>query len=448
MQQNHIECSENRRIINELFKDFMRRPLRYILFLGTVFCFGFQACTTGGGSDETTSKSVAKPVEPQSFSYSVYLENSGSLNGYLAVSGPGSFRDAIYSLLTGINGFPEKRALNLYDINTQVIPVARNASASALDQYISNLDAAQFAKRSQANGGDQSKSDIRLVLKKVLDSTGSEKIALLISDFIFSPGKNADALDYLSQQKAGIQGYFQEHLAQDSLSALLLQFTSDFEGAYYDQSNTAHPGRYSQRPYYVLCLGQEKALRNLLDYVDQHFADKGYRHFLFFTPTKNYDVHPTIRLNTAYYDYQPDEPLQVSHGQKGGADSRFRVFVKVNYSALPLSEDEKTNPDNYELSPGFQIQEVKALPESASGFTHELTIVAEKVIKGNLQVSMKKEMPSWIASSDLKSDKGLSPEELEGKTFGISSLTQGMFDAYFGRDAKPRFYRFGIDIKD
>lgn len=428
----------------------MRWSLSYTIFALVFICFGFQSCTTGGGNDESGKEkpSTAKPVEQQSFSYSVYLENSGSLNGYLAVSGSGSFRDVVYSLLTGINGFPEKRALNLYDINTQVIPVARNASASALDQYISNLDAAQFAKRSQANGGDQSKSDIRQVLKKVLDSTGPQKIALLISDFIFSPGKNADALDFLSQQKAGIQGYFQERLVQDSISALLLQFNSNFEGAYYDQTNTAHPGSYSNRPYYVLCLGHEKALHGLLDYVEHHFGDKGYKHFLFFTPTKTYDIRPTIRLNTAYYDYQPEEPLQIRHGQKGGADSRFRVYVKVNYSGLPLSESEKTNAENYELSPGFQIEEVKALPESASGFTHELTLVADNVIKGNLQVSMKKGLPAWVAGSDLKSDRGLSPEELEGKTFGISSLTQGMFDAYFGRESSPRFFRFGIDIKD
>jgi hypothetical protein len=423
--------------------------VRQSLIVGfvSVFCLVSQSCTTGGGN-EPPKTSTQNEVKNAPVSYSVYLENSGSLNGYLNVSGAGSFRDAMYSLFTGINGFPEKKALNLNDINTQVIPVARNASAAALDNYISHLDAAQFAKRSQAAGGDQSKSDLRLVIRKVLDSSSRENVSLLVSDCIFSPGKGANAEDFLSQQRVGIQGYFQEKLQSQPLSSLLLQFVSDFDGNYYDQDNTAHPGKYLQRPYYVLCVGPEAVLHQLLDYVNSQFQSRGYHNFVFLTPTVNYDVKPTVRLNTAYYDYQPEKPLLIQEAKKGGADSRFRIYVKTDFSKLPLSESELENPSNYQLSPGFQVEQITKLPTASGGFTHELTLVADKVIKGKLEVSLKIKLPEWVAVTNLNSDRGLDPASLEGKTFGLSSLTGGLYDAYHGRNADPRYFTFAVEIKN
>src|SRR5690606_23581860 len=167
-------------------------PVRIICIICTcnVFFLG-QGCTVDGSDEGQTEKQrgEVKPATRASgpYQYAVYLENSGSLNGYLNVSGDGSFRDAVYSLITGIGGFKEKQSLHLYDINTVVIPVARNASADDVNDYISNLDAAHFAQRSKAKGGDQTRSDLRNVLKEVLDSTGARTVSVLVSDCIFSP---------------------------------------------------------------------------------------------------------------------------------------------------------------------------------------------------------------------------------------------------------------------
>jgi len=415
----------------------------------------FQGCVAGGGGDEEEVKQKEPGIVTRTevtqagpYKYSVYLENSGSLNGYLNVSGDGSFRDAVYSLITGINGFREKQTLNLYDVNTVVIPVAQNADAAQVNDYISNLDAATFKKRSEASGGNQAKSDLRDVFRKVLDSTAGNTVSLLISDCIFSP-EGGDALNYLSQQKAGIQGFFQEKLAREPFATLVLQFSSGFSGAYYYQDNTPITASFTSRPHYITCVGPEQALRDLLGFVEEKFQSKGYRNFLFLTPQKSYNVHPAIIMNTAYYNYEPDKPMVITDPQQGGADGRFRIKLKAGFSELPVREAYLLDRANYECTPGYTVESIKAQRnEQGSGSTHEIILVSAKPVSGNVSLALNTRLPDWVGATNLDADKGLAPEALEGKTFGMRYLVSGMYDAYYTRESKPQYFTISITVKD
>ncbi|MEO6830781.1 MAG: hypothetical protein ABI378_01050 [Chitinophagaceae bacterium] len=425
-----------------------RSPIFAIIVLSTI---ALQCCTTGddkgcNSSPHSTEVRVVSAQIPDSThenkaNYSVYLENSLSVNGYLNVSGDGSFKDVVYSLITSINGFPDKKSLNLYDINTEIIPVSRNANAVDVNAYITNLDAETFRKRSKKKGGKQSKSDLAGVFKMVLDSTGSNTVSILISDCIFSPDKG-NALDYLSQQKAAIQGYFQN----TKLSTLVLKFQSDFDGAYYYQDNFPKNSLFKDRPYYMTCIGPEEALRKLYDYVDAKFKAKAFKDFLFLTPNRNFQVNPMVVINNQYYDYEPDCPLIITSPKKGEDDNIFKIQLLVDYSELPLSENYLVDTANYNLSSGYRIESIKPIKLANSSATHEIVLVSGTIKPRLVNVSLNCHLPHWVDSTNIDADKGKSPDELKGKTFGIQYLLGGMFDAYY--PPNPKYFSFSIQVKN
>jgi hypothetical protein len=398
--------------------------------------------------DYLPSKQQPKAITektPQKYDYSIYLENSGSLNGYLNVAGDGNFKDNIYSLITEISGFNEKQSLNLYDVNTKVIPVTLDANAAQVSSYIKHLDEKTFRERSKSNGGDQSKSDLSNIIKQLIDSTHKNEVSILISDCIFSPGKNQNALDFLSAQKNNIQGYIREKLKAQTLSTLVLQFTSDFNGFYYDQNNNPKKDHFKQRPYYLVCFGKEEALHHLLDYIKDSNRFKGFRNFLFLTNTKSYEVTPRIRSSTEYYEYDLDKPLTITGIRKGERDNKFKITFEADFSKLPVSEAYIKDRNNYILSNPYTIDSISA--SDKKGFTHQVTIASDKTQTGKLQIALKKQLPEWIGTSNLDSDSGLSVDSLAGKTFGIRYMLEGIFLAYDSYANTPNYFTFSISVK-
>lgn len=398
--------------------------------------------------DEYTNKTRKKATRTSThkYKYSVYLENSGSLNGYLTVSGDSNFKSNVNDFITVLNGFPEKQSLNLYDINTVTIPVALNADAAQVNDYISGFNATTFKARSKANGGNQAQSDLQHILKTILDKNAPDEVSMLISDGIFSPGRNRNALDYLSQQRSGIHGFIAEKLRKQPFSTLILQFHSDFKGVYYYQDNNSRNGSFNDRPYYFICVGKQEALFHLLDLVRKQRTFKGFREFLFLTDSTQYHIVSHIRNTTEYYEYDQEEPMTISNISQGGRDNKFRIKFSMNLSPLPVSDAYLLNRNNYIISSGYAIDSIYRSGQDK--FTHEVILVAPKPQTGTLAFSLKKQLPDWIHTSNLDEDKGMTPDELEGKTFGIRYLLEGIYNAYAAYDQHSDYFSISISVKE
>jgi hypothetical protein len=393
---------------------------------------------------QQTKQQTQAPLEK--YKYSVYLENSGSLNGYLKATGDSNFKSNVYGLITLVNTAEEKQTLSLYDVNTKIIPVFPDADASQVNEYITNLNEITFRKRSKEGNGNQSLSDLQAVLKMILDTTGTHEVSVLISDGIFSPGKNRNAEDYLSQQQYGIQNFITDKLNNQPLSMLVLQFESEFKGRYYYQDNSSKDGTFSKRPYYVICMGPEAALQDLLHKVEAQSTFKGFRNFMFLLPSKKYDVRPQICNATEYYEYDMDVPLTVSNIEQGGRDHKFRIKLGMDFSKLPVSESYLRNRDHYTVSNGYTIESIT--PSGKEGYTHEILLVTDKAQTGKLTFSLKKQLPAWIEDSNLNTDQGLTEEALSGKTFGIRYLLKGIYNAYYDRDKQSDYFSITISVKE
>ena len=91
--------------------------------------------------------------EDKSFNINVYLENSGSMDGY--VKGVTEFEQALYSYFSNIKIAKLTDSLNLFYINNTIIK-----QGNSLEDYIANLEPSTFKLR----GGNRRSSDIANVL--------------------------------------------------------------------------------------------------------------------------------------------------------------------------------------------------------------------------------------------------------------------------------------------
>ena len=90
--------------------------------------------------------------------FNVYLENSGSMNGY--VKGNTGFEQAVYYYLTQIVDNEVVDVINLFYINSKVIPLGND-----IESFIHHVEPADFQKR----GGKLGSSDIAVALDTILN---------------------------------------------------------------------------------------------------------------------------------------------------------------------------------------------------------------------------------------------------------------------------------------
>ncbi|MDO9635195.1 MAG: hypothetical protein Q7J05_09220 [Paludibacter sp.] len=199
---------------------------RTFIFLST-FVVLLAACNNRNSEDRGKPGGIVKPIEPPielpKPNLKVYVENSGSMNGY--VKGVTDFEQSVYNYLTDIKISNLADSLSLYYINSNIIP-----QGSDISDFIEKLEPNTF----QAKGGNLGISDISNVLKSVLSETKENEIAILVTDGIFSPGKGKNAAEYLVNQLIGIKKTMAEHLSSyPNTATVIYQLSSQFEGFYY-----------------------------------------------------------------------------------------------------------------------------------------------------------------------------------------------------------------------
>ncbi|GHT43189.1 hypothetical protein AGMMS49965_16460 [Bacteroidia bacterium] len=183
--------------------------------------------------------SVEKPV------VNVYIENSGSMDGY--VKGKTDFEHAVYSYLSDIKISGIANSINLFYINSKIIP-----HGSDIEDFIDKLEPTTFQKR----GGNRGTTDIANVLKTVLKATNDKIVSIFVSDFVFSPGgKNKNADEYLINQQIGIKTDVAEHIKQFPQTAFTIyRLTSHFNGTYYNCYD-AKTQINARRPFFIWLIG-------------------------------------------------------------------------------------------------------------------------------------------------------------------------------------------------
>lgn len=372
----------------------------------------------------------------EKFNVNVFIENSSSMDGY--VKGVTNFETAIYNLLGDFKISQVCDKLNLNYINKSVYVQNKDALPSDIEDFIEKLEPANF----KARGGDRSVSDLKNIFNTVLKSVNKDNVSILISDFVFSPGKNNNAQDYLNNQSVGIKIDFAEKLNRYDLNTIILKLESGFDGIYYDKTNK--PIKYNgKRPYYVWIFGNTNQLEKINQQKILQKIKGGYLNKLVFQPTKNtrqIDYKILIRPRIGEFSSEGIIKKQILEAESKNIGQNKQVFefnLAVDFHNEFQDQSYYLDKENYLVS----NQQYEVFPEinniknqSLSSYSHVLRLKTNQLISEGLKIDVLGRIPKWVQKSSSNDDSEIAYNKMEqNKTFGFKYLIEGVSDAYYSK---------------
>jgi hypothetical protein len=387
----------------------------------------------------------------ETFNINVYLENSASMDGY--VKGVTEFETAIYNLLGDfkISGLCD--SLNLNYINKTIPYKKQNALPADIQDFIEKLEPSDFKQR----GGDRSVSDLKNILNSVLKTVNDKNASVLISDFVFSPGKNANAQDYLNNQGVGIKIDFAEKLKDFDLSAVVLQLQSNFDGLYYDKADKPLSFK-GKRPYYVWIFGSTQQISSILNKKVLDNIKGGYLNRLVLQSIKEisepyYKILYSPKIGSFSAKQLNAKIISDASASKENQNKGLFGFnVAVDFSKSLQDENYFLDTNNYILSNKKYQLTVETITDkndaSFSGFTHLLKLQTNELREEVLKIDIVGKTPSWVFNSTSIDDSNiLSVNSEQQKTFGLQYLIEGVSDAFYPKTKSNAINSISITIK-
>lgn len=352
----------------------------------------------------------------------VYLENSGSINGY--VKGVTEFEQIIYNYLVNLKLAQVCKEMNLYYINSAIIP--RN---NDLDTFIRTLEPTTF----HAAGGTTGTSDIADMIKMIMQEMDSSTISIFISDCIFSPGSGHNAEDYLTNQQVAIKkavgDYYNQH---SNIASICYRCISSFDGLYYDRNNHATQYR-GKRPFYIWLFGSQGALNRLNNQLAKnHYSLRDHKdEFIVFGGGKTVpDSCYAIKRGSGKFDLDHNDPKHTIKNLKADHSGKVKFTIEVNNAPLILNDDYLCDASMYQLSDTtYKITSVERIQEYQK-YTHRINIESTSAHPhpARLDILLKMGVPLWPEVYNDSVGGPITAANSE-QTFGIKYMTEGVAQA-------------------
>ena len=408
----------------------MKRKTIYKITLLIVGIITFTGCTGCGRKTNVESQQETKPaiVHPTAASESkptvnVYIENSGSMDGYVGI-GKTDFKSAVYNYLSDIKISDITDSLNLFYINSNIIPHRPDIS-----DFIEKLNPTTFRQR----GGNRGTTDISNLIETLLRETQENAVSILISDFIFSPGRNRDAEEYLINQQIGIKTNIAEVLKIRNLGIIVYQLSSEFNGFYYNRED--RPTKIeNRRPFYIWIIGNVPYITELHQRIPAaKFKGSGVEN-AFTIMQGNQIVDYAIRPGTGKFSLDKKSPKTKIVSVKKDHNGKLTFAVNVDFSKLLLEDEYLKNKNNYTLNDkDYQLQ-ITNSPASAHNYTQSLNLTSDKVKPSNLSIKLNMFVPEWVELMNDNEGLDINTNEAMSKTYGIKYLINGVYEAFTQKD--------------
>lgn len=359
----------------------------------------------------------------------VFIENSGSIDGYVNSMGP--FKTDTYAMISS----SVVSNANLNYINQIKIPQQNDKR-----NFILNLSVADFIK----NGGNRSSSDIAKVIEMATENC-AKRSSLIVSDFILSPN-DTNVIGYLALEKSDIKNIIERHLkANSDIAVVVMQGLSGFNGTYYNVND--QPSKINEtRPFYVMLVGLKQHLALLMNKTKKstHFVHT----YSEFVPTVvNYEIQKNTGSKVGNFRICKNGKHHISKIEPSSRSTVFEFKVMVDYSKIPLDDVYIMSKDNYEISdPNFIIKDIAPNPDKKSNFSHIVTVAnanKKRLSPSDLEIRLKRKFPKWIKNSN--DDKGITA--VNGKTFGILPLLEGVQLAYSEKNTDDYYLKMNFILE-
>lgn len=384
--------------------------------IGFIVLLLFSLIGCGGDVPKIKWKSPDLPINKVSPLLKVYLENSGSMDGYMCQGS--EFKDAIYGYVSGLDSYVDSVQLNY--INTDIIPYHRN-----IESFIRNLDPSTFAQA----GGNRNNSDIAAMLNAILQSIDDKAVSIFISDCILDV-PDGDAENFFVNRQIELKNTFNRALRRNpNLGIEIFRMESNFNGIYYYSSG--HERLINkERPYYMFIMGDKHTLANLSRKVSFSNIPHGVEDYYAYTTTTEIPFEITNRNG-------------IGDAQKGTICTNGEFRVNADLSSTLQEEDVLEEVKNYKnQSPYITLEKVSAIEERNGNYTHVLTYSINKNVKPMAeQVTLTQPLlPDWLEKAN--DDTGANVMSHLEQTTGIKYIINGIADAY--KDYSLATFKFVI----
>ena len=359
----------------------------------------------------------------------VYLENSGSMDGY--VKGTTEFEQIVYNYLVNLKLAKITSELNLFYINSNVLP-----QQGDVQDFIEKLEPTSF----KAKGGNRGTSDISQMIGMIMNEMNDSIVSIFISDCIFSPGRGKDAEDYLNNQKIGIKNvvgqYFNSH---PELAVMGYRCMSSFNGYCYDK-NDAGTLYVGKRPFYVWLFGTQGALNRIQNEMlkNRYQLDGVQNEFMAFAGgTTMPDSCYAVKRGSGKFDLNRNDPKHSIENLKADKNGKVRFSIEVNYAPLILNDAYLCDTSMYVVNDSkYKVVSVERIKEYQK-YSHIIHIEAERVHPSNLEIQLCTGIPNW--PEHYNDDEGNTISESNAdKTFGIKYMTNGIAEAIIRKNFYTR----------
>lgn len=387
--------------------------MKKLLFVCVVSFVVISFVSCGGRVKVSWKKSVSVPQQPRNVHLNVFIENSGSMCGYM-VDGS-ELKDAVYSYVSDLDGYVD--TTRLFYINSEIF-----SFKEGLKKFIHGMTPTGI----MSIGGNKSNSNIDEMFELMLRNTAYDQVSIFVSDCILDV-PNGNATNFFENSKTTIRNAFRHKLKEDkNFGVEVFRLKSRYSGMYFLPAGGTERLDSVSRPYYMFVMGN----KNILAYLNSKCSlknIKGLENKCAFTSYSVLSFDITNNFGKPFpqceMDVRPDK------------DGNYSVCIKADFR--PTLQDAQTicSLSNYDIDRNGsviveQVEPIKDEPE----FTHRLTLKAKSSIKSsavNLGFAIR-DMPDWV--SMYNDDSGKNVKNNIEKTTGIKYIIQGIFDAFKDAD--------------
>lgn len=345
--------------------------------------------------------SYSTPPLPDTICLSIYVENSGSMNGYMCDGS--NLKDAVYDYVSDLK--QKSTTCDLFYINSQIIPCKES-----LDNYIKNLTPSSFANA----GGNLKDTDLRSIFNLIMSKHKTNTVSVFVSDCILDIPQNA--INYFGNCQVSIKNTFNEALAKNpNLGVEIMKLQSKFEGYWYCGKNKQKLENV-KRPYYIWVIGDKNILALLnekVPFTNRKIMGEGIQD---------------------YCAYSTSQPILFDIDQKKYAVNHAnKIIVEVLADLRPSLQEESLLENIFQYTPENPVQtkvvSVRPITKSGSKYSHviNLELSSPQTLKSASITLNYPEMAQWVILSN--DSTGVYDNSID-KTTGIQYLIQGVADAY------------------
>lgn len=412
---------------------------------------------------------IWQPTDNKNKEYSVHvlIENSASMDGY--VNHTTDFEASLFAIFSGLKTIQNIISVDYGFIDSSIGNMHRLENINQIKELTDKLEP-DFLKNQSEN---RSSSDIAQVINLSTQKQKSVKndVVVLLSDFIFSPPNKDNASNYLSTQRAYIQGIISNKINENNgdFAMWIVKLSSKFHGTYFDKNNTPHKIN-TQRPYYVWFFGNKNQIQQLSKSLNIQSLPN-YQEDVIFIHNNNSEQFKFSVLTTTLMGSNPTASFDIENALKDNIISNAKTIkenddYKFDFEvAIDLNDAFNINKPEYYLDVGnyttnselFQVTHIRnAQPSDRKKIpsaTHVLTIALTnpttknpKIPKTKLQVNINQNLPTWVKKSSTDDDRNISSDSnLKDKTFGLYELISPVFQAFYAKNTTIGYINISIE---